>query len=459
MGIAEREQRLTELLGDLHQKYQIPGVAAAVFDGTNVFDAAAGVVNTRTNYPFTTDTVFLIGSITKVWTTTLVMQLVDDGVLDLDVPVSSYLPELDLNGLERQVTLRHLVSHTSGITGDHFLELGRGEEAIAKYVERAPSFGQLHPLGELFSYCNSGFVITGRLLEVVTGRSFNTLLRERLIEPLGLSHAVTSPEEAILHSAAAGHYRDPATGDIRVWPTWIYPLSLVPAGTSLACRARDLLAFGQLHLNEGRAADGTQLLSPSSVKAMQQPHAVIPYPDYGNLGLGWMLLNGYSTPCIGHGGGSPGGLDWLFVFPERNFALVWFANYDVTGAAGEFGRELQRAVLTEFADIDSPSTPVVDAPVPADLEKYAGVYEHADMRHEVTVDGNDLLLSVSGVSHIAPFEPYSYSGLRIRPVGGDYFGDVGADGSVGRPRYNFLDFSDGKAGYFHHGYRAFRRTS
>ncbi len=115
---------------------------------------------------------FQIGSQGKMWTATVLMQLVDDGLVDVDQPVRTYLPGFAVADPEvsSAVTLRHLLSHTSGIDGDNFADFGRGDDCLERYVESCATLGQTHPLGATMSYCNTGFSILGRIIEVVTGK-------------------------------------------------------------------------------------------------------------------------------------------------------------------------------------------------------------------------------------------------------------------------------------------------
>src|SRR5690606_40245912 len=124
----------------------------------------------------------------KVWTTVLLMQLVEEGELDLDAPVRTVLPDLTLadEKVAVELTTRHLLTHTSGIDGDLFTDTGRGDDAVEKYVASLASAALLHPLGRGWSYCNSGFVIAGRIVEVLRGAPWDQVLRERIVTPLGL---------------------------------------------------------------------------------------------------------------------------------------------------------------------------------------------------------------------------------------------------------------------------------
>src|SRR5439155_26871412 len=155
--------------------------------------------NIRTGAPATRDELFQIGSVSKVWTATIVMQLVDEGKLDLDEPVVTYLPEFKVADADvtARVTTRHLLAHTSGIDGDLFLDTGRGDDCLEKYVAAMADLKQNHPLGATMSYCNSGYTILGRLIEVLRGQPWDAVLKEKLFAPLGLTSAGTLPEEAL----------------------------------------------------------------------------------------------------------------------------------------------------------------------------------------------------------------------------------------------------------------------
>src|SRR3954464_14622595 len=138
------QDRLTTLA----EKRGVVGASFAIALGDETISAATGVLNLRTGAPATPDSLFQIGSISKVWTATLVMQLVDEGLVDLDAPLVSYLPEFKVadEGLTRQVTTRHLLSHTSGIAGDFFPETGRGDDCLERFVALMADLPASHPL-------------------------------------------------------------------------------------------------------------------------------------------------------------------------------------------------------------------------------------------------------------------------------------------------------------------------
>ena len=174
------DRRLPELLAE----HGVVGAQVAVLADGEIHDAAAGVLNNVTAAPVTTDSIFALNSIGKVWTATLVLQLVNEGLLDLDRPVRDVLPDFRLADEEaaRVVTPRQLLHHTGGFTGDHYAEAGSGpDDTIAAYVEQLADFEQMTAPGEVHAYSNAGYVVLGRIVEVLRGRPFDDVLRERLL--------------------------------------------------------------------------------------------------------------------------------------------------------------------------------------------------------------------------------------------------------------------------------------
>src|SRR5580704_18556573 len=171
--------------------------------------AAHGVLNSVTGVSVTTDSLFQVGSITKIWTAAMIMQLIDEGRLSLDTAVSQALPGVRLGAgdVGAQVTVRHLLTHTSGIDGDVFTDTGRGDECVERYVDLLAEVPSVFTPGATYSYCNSGYVLLGRIIEVIDGQSWDESLRARLTGPLAATQTVTLPEEAILRRAAVGHLR------------------------------------------------------------------------------------------------------------------------------------------------------------------------------------------------------------------------------------------------------------
>ncbi|GAA1574123.1 serine hydrolase domain-containing protein [Kribbella sancticallisti] len=389
--LSEIETWLHDRLPALLAEYEVPGAAVGVSFGGEVIDHAAGVLSKATGVEATADSVFQIGSITKVWTTTLVMQLVDEGKVELDAPLRDYLTEFVLadDAAAAEITVRQLLSHTSGFEGDIFNETGKGDDAVEKYLATLAEVTQLFPPGEMFSYNNAAFTVLGRLIEVLRDKPFDACLREYLFTPLGLKHAATDPYEAILHRAAVGHIRPTPEAEPVPAPVWALNRSMAAAGAMLAMQPRDLLAFAQLHLDSGKAADGTQVLSAASVEAMQEPQVKVPALGLmgDSWGLGWELFDWAGTKVIGHDGGTIGQGAFLRVVPEHGLAVTLLTN---GGDLIDLYRTVVGHVVKELAGLELPALPTPPAaPVQVEVDRFLGTYscEVADVTIRQDEDG------------------------------------------------------------------------
>ena len=443
-----------ERLALLADKHGVPGANLAILADGEVTEAAYGVLNVRTGVETTTDSLFQIGSISKVWTATLVMQLVDEGLLDLDAPVVTYLPDFKVVDPEvtRAVTTRHLLAHTSGIDGDHFLDTGRGDDCVEKYVASCAELKQNHPLGATMSYCNSGYTVLGRILEVLRGQTWDTILRERLFTPLGLKSAGTLPEEALLHRAAVGHITPPG-GELQVAPAWGIFRSAGPAGL-IHATPREVLRFAELHLADGVTADGTRVISADSAAAMRRPQVKVPdaYTLGSHWGLGWILMTWDGREVYGHDGGTIGQSAFLRVVPDAGIAVCLLTN---GGHTGDLFRDLFNEIFGELAGISLPPRlePPATPPSDVDLDAYAGRYARESVELTFERDGGQLLARVKTSGPLAEsLGADEQPPLTVLPVERDVFVAKGPDDESWTPMV-FFRLDDGSE-YVHFGARA-----
>ncbi|MDX3658760.1 LpqB family beta-propeller domain-containing protein [Streptomyces sp. ID05-26A] len=406
-------------LSALAKKHDLPGAALGILYKGETLQAHHGVLNLSTGVEVTDDTIFQIGSMGKVWTTTVVMQLVDEGLIDLDAPIADVLPELKLSDavVQQKVTMRHLLTHTSGIDGDNFTDTGRGDDCLERYTELLADAAQNHPLGATFSYSNAGFVLAGRVIEKLTGKTWDVAMRERLYEPLGLTRAGTLPEEALLHRAAVGH----VTKDEKLEPApvWMLPRSLGPAGTIFAC-AGDVLKFAAMHLRGGLAEDGTRVLSEESAAVMTEKQTDVPDPEAlgDSWGVGWIRFGWDGQRLIGHDGNTIGQSAFLRILPEHDLAVTLLTNGDT---AREVYLELYKEIFAELAGVDMPMPRQPAAEPPAvDNSRYAGRYERASMRLDVVEGENGLQLDVTPTGPMAGMFPKPPA-VDLVPAGDDVF--------------------------------------
>lgn len=378
----------------LADKHSVVGASLAIAYGDEVLEAATGVLNTRTGQPATTDSVFQIGSITKVWTATLVMQLVDEDLLDLDAPLISYLPDFKVadEALTQQVTARHLLAHTSGIAGDFFPETGRGDDCLEKFVALMADLPGSHPLGATMSYCNAGYVLLGRLVEVLRGATWDQVMRERIFQPLGVEAAGTLPEEALLWGAATGHITPPGASEPVVAPQWGLPRNAGPAGL-VHGRARDVLVFARVHLADGLAPDGSRILSAQSARAMRGAQVQVPdrWTFGDHWGLGWILPEWDGRALFAHDGSTLGQAAFLRVLPgEPDLAVVLLTN---GGESRDLYQDLYGEIFELLAGVTiTPQVGPVATATSIDPAKYVGRYERESMMHEVVLRQGELVM-------------------------------------------------------------------
>jgi CubicO group peptidase (beta-lactamase class C family) len=441
-------------LAVLADKHEVPGAALAIAADGGVAEAAYGVLNVRTGVEATTDSLFQIGSMTKVWTATLAMQLVDEGQLDLDTPIVTYLPEFKVadRDVTVSVTTRHLLAHTSGIDGDLFLDTGRGDDCLAKYVAACANLKQNHPLGATMSYCNSGYSILGRLVEVIRGESWDVVLRKHLFTPLGLDTAGTLPEEALLHRAAVGHISATGGASPQVAPVWGIFRSAGPAGL-IHATAREAIAFAQMHLADGVAADGARGLSEVSARLMREPQVEVPDPYTlgSHWGLGWILMTWDGRRVYGHDGNTIGQAAFLRVVPDANVAVSLLTN---GGHASELYYDLYSEILSQLANVRPPARLEPPASPPAvDLSKYAGSYVREGIELNFAIDDGQLTVAMKASGALAAaLGDRDEPPMRLVPVRPDLF-VARRDGDPSWTPVVFFTLTDGTP-YVHFGARA-----
>ncbi|PRB07620.1 serine hydrolase [Microbacterium sp. MYb64] len=446
-----------ERIPALMARHRVPAVSLAIGVGDETLAYAAGVLHRGTGVAADTASVFQIGSITKVFTATLVMQLVEEGLLDLDAPVQQVLPGFRVADEEAAaaITPRHLLSHTAGFEGDVFVDTGDGDDALETYVGVLAETPQLFAPGEMFSYNNAGFSTLGRIVEVLRGAPYERVLRERLLDPLGLRHAAVDASEAILHRAAVGHLGQD-DGEFAPTTVWAMERAGAPAGSRLAMTAGDLLAFARLHLADGLASDGSRLLSRATVEAMRTAQIVLPDIAQGAAwGLGWELFAREGRTIPGHDGNTIGQSASLRVLPEEGVAVAVLAN---GGEPHPIFTALVDAVLEELAGIAAAPAPAPAGSPPPHADRFVGRYASSTALTTIsrTAEGRVWLDRVPhGVVADLGDLPF-----RTELVGwrGDVLLPVEAEGGVRQPVAFLGDDGAGRALFLHTG-RADRRVS
>ncbi len=363
-------------------RLEVPGVAVGVLHDGTVFAGGLGVTSVDHPLPVDGHTLFRIGSTSKTFTATTLMTLVAEGEVRLDAPVRRYLPDFRLQSEPDAalLTVGHVVTHHGGFAGDYFRDCGPGDDALAQIVAKMANSPQLTPAGATFSYSNAGFYVLGRIIEVVAGRPFEAVVRERIIEPLEMGETCYFTDEAMRHAVAMGHVRTAAGPVVADWRT----IRAIAPASNVISSALDQLRYAALHLG----AVPLSLLQPRSIEAMQQDLA--PAGSMCDaMGVSWMLEDADGARIVKHGGAIGGQLSAFELVPAAGYACTVLTNCDS-------GRGLRQAVAdacrSHFlgAHTSAPPGSHVEG---LDIGPYAGRYHATLASLRVHVDGRTVTVT------------------------------------------------------------------
>ncbi|MFI9009950.1 serine hydrolase domain-containing protein [Actinosynnema sp. NPDC053489] len=367
----------------------VPGAQLTVLRDGEVREFAFGEERYAGGRAMGRDTKVPIGSITKTFTATLLMVLVSDDDVDLDEPVSEYLPEVRQTGgaLAELLTTRHLLSHTGGLRSEVVAPSADGRPPLA-----ASLLELLHRPGEGFSYSNLGYALVGRLIEVVTGMTWSEAVQTILLKPLGITPALIVGADTAASSIAQGHTVNRVLNRVRPVEQELSPVE-TPAG-GLAASATDLVELARMHLRPEHGGTHHGLVAPDDLAEMRRPVlAAEPYGLADGWGLGLALFHGGDTEWFGHDGTADGTSCHLRFDPGSGAAVALTANA-ATGAL--LWRQLLPHLREAGLEVGEHAT-LIDvgrrAPIPPGC---TGDYVNGDTSYSVVVRDGDLHLVVDG---------------------------------------------------------------
>jgi CubicO group peptidase (beta-lactamase class C family) len=386
------EQDLRSAVTQAAAELAVPGVAVGVYHQGTEHYAFHGVTSAENPLPVDTGTLFQFGSTGKTYTATAIMRLVDRGEVDLDAPVRRYVPELVLKdeATAERVTVLQLLNHTAGWSGDLLDNTGTGDDALAKYVARMARLEQVTPLGTTVSYNNASLSLAGRLIELVTGKTFEHAMKELVLKPLGLAHSFFFPNDVMTRRFVVGHNQQP-DGTITVARPWALPRGSNPAG-GITSDAGDLIRWARFHLGDGRAADGTRVLPAELLRSMQQPTAQSPGNAVGDaVGISWWLRDAGGVRVVAHGGNTLGQDSSFDMVPERDFAVITLANCSPNGS--QLNERIRRWAFETYIGVTERDPEPVSMST-AELLAYAGHYETIASTAEITAADGSLMVAI-----------------------------------------------------------------
>ncbi|MGH3489658.1 MAG: serine hydrolase domain-containing protein, partial [Actinopolymorphaceae bacterium] len=381
---------LRQEIPDLLVEHKVPGLAIGICDASALlWSAGYGTTRAGGDQPISTSTVFSVQSTSKMYTATAVMLAVQDGLVDLDEPITTYLPEFTVRSRfetapERRMTLRHLLSHTAGFTheapvGSNFLV---GKASFGAHCRSITDTWLRFPVGHHYEYSNLGIDLAGSILQRRSGLAFHEYVRRNLLAPLGLlrttfDHRTIAREtdRAIGHSARARRL------PLRV--------PMVPAA-GLYASVDDALRYVQFHLRAGE-----QLLDPALLGEMYR----IPFPAPGQRrGYGLGVDLGYWDPGVltyNHGGsgfGFQGNLAWV---PSAGLGIVVLTNSLDQRLPSTLGERVIRS-LVDVPPKAAAQLPPAVAAIPEDLARFVGEYVGGGATMTVLLEGTNLWQDIGG---------------------------------------------------------------
>jgi CubicO group peptidase (beta-lactamase class C family) len=383
---------LSDFVAETATKFGIPGVAVGVWaDGREAY-ACHGVTSVDNPLPVDRDTLYVLGSVTKTYTATALMRLVAEGRVELDAPVRRYVPELRLTDEQaaEEVTVLNLLNHTAGLDWGVVIDAGEGDDALAGYVAKMAGLELIAPPGTRASYSQAGYNLAGRIVEKVTGLTYERAVASLVFEPLGLSHSFFARDDVMTRRFAVGHNRGD-DGTLSIARLWRRSRGDNPGG-GVASSVADQLRWARFHLGDGRAESGVRVLPAEVLHRMKEPTAALRGSNLGDaIGVGWFLRDVDGVRTVGHGGSANGQFAELLTVPERGFAVVALSNAGPDGIP--FNQAVVRWALRTYLGV----TDRDPQPLPYDevrARDVVGSYENDVMTLTVGTAGAVLRLEV-----------------------------------------------------------------
>ena len=314
----DKTAKIQDVLSLAHKYRQFNGSALVVEKGNVIYRGALGMANIEWGISNTPETKFRLGSITKQFTSMLILQLVDQGKIKLDGKLTDYLPDYRKD-VGDKVTIHNLLTHTSGIPSytdqpGFFENVSRNPYKVADFVKKYASGDLLFEPGSKFAYNNSGYFLLGAIIERVTGKPYEQVLRENILDPVGMKNTGYDHYETIIQQRAAGYSKTP---DGYTNANYL-DMSIPYAAGSMYSTVDDLYLWDQALYTD-------KLLSAQSKELMYKPFRE-------NYAYGWVVANASfkqndkPVPMIAHGGGINGFATFIARFPDEKNLIVILDN-------------------------------------------------------------------------------------------------------------------------------------
>ena len=399
----------------LMAEHNLPGVSLALLLPGGDHFLNLGVTSLEDPLPITSQTLFQIGSTTKTITSLTLSVLSAQGKLGLDDTVRTYLSDFALQdeAVAEQLTLRDLLTHQGGFQGDLFEDTGPGDDAIKRVLEHLAKTPQVVPRRSHWSYNNAGFYVLGRVIEVVTGQTYEAAVTDLVLRPLGMDHTFFTASEVMTHRFANGHNK---IGDqFVVQRPWMMMRSAAPAGSTCCSNSLDMAKYARYLMSgslgapepkpsndagSGESAPSSSALATLDRSALWAPvreigHSLNGFPgELGMIGQSWFIDQYPEALIISHGGTTLGHQSEFWVSPDRQVGFMALTN---ASSGHLLNRKLGEWVKREVLGLNAPS-PTAHNVGETDLSALSGVFLVPGSPLQITsqVESGELTLNVPG---------------------------------------------------------------
>lgn len=351
-------KQLDNVLEIIRSRWEIPGLGVGIIEnGKTVYAKGFGVQSLETGVPVTPESFFCLASIAKCFVASAIMQLIEQGKLNLYAPIIDYLPEFRLDSEHyTQITLQQMLSHTAGIPDMDEAEYDQlvanpayDEEAPSRFVKALSTRKMISRPGERFAYSNIAYNVLGYLISKVSGLTFEDFMKVNLLNLSGMPDSTFFPPNIPLERLAVPHIRIPK---LTVNPILPYHRADAPA-SFLYSNVMEMCQWALISLNRGENK-GRRILSPASYNLMWSPVAKRGYPPFREeMGLGWALGHFEREQTVSHGGAGFGWTCHLILLPEKNSGAIIMCNEESSAIEA-----LEQAVMHSVLGLEPQAGPV-----------------------------------------------------------------------------------------------------
>ena len=384
---SELEQEISAFLTELYPDNE-PGISVILAQGDEIlYRNGHGIANLEHNLSISPDMVFRLGSLTKQMTTASIMMLAEEGLLQVDDPITQYFPDYPTHGYT--ITLRHLMTHTSGIIDflaiEEFPNIVKEDISATDVVDFFKNAPMNFATGEAYSYTNSGFVMLGAIIEQLSGQSYEDFIQERIFTPLGMDNTYHGDFKKLIPNRVTGYEMGPEGYENSAYLSMTIP----GAAGAIISNVDDMLKWNT-------ALFAGEVVSQESLDEMTTPF-VLNNGELSNYGFGLAVQSLRGQPMISHTGGINGFITYSAYLPESEMYVAVLGNTGFQSRVYEGNSMLAMAIgdpypVKEFQSVD-----------PEILNSYTGAYQTVRGLHfEVSVVDEALSLSINGGEAFEP---------------------------------------------------------